>query len=398
MMPSSIGPTRVNMKVVEPLSASIFWRLAGYFVVSRILIFAIWVGYAAMSPIDLNDSMPHEVTIDLTRADAGARFSTIIVRNDSSWYLDIAQAGYEERSFDAQRVANWAFFPLTPLLWHVVGADREHPFFAVFFSNILFAAGLAILFFVMREEGYSSRAAECAIALACFFPSSYFFSLPLSESLFFALCVVTFWAAQTKRWPLCAALGVLTTAARLSGIFLVVAIAYMVWQDRRTLPRGTWVAVALMPLGTLAFCGWLYHVCGDPLAFVDIQSAWGRSLRLPVKSLGVLFVKPWVWASDWNLRLLNVLTAFLGTAASVWLWRREKRGLALFLFLSLLAPLMTGSITSMSRYVMGSFPFLVAAAGYLENSRAYDVLLASSAFLLAVLSIAYAANIAFGGA
>ena len=209
----------------------------------------------------------------------------ILSQNDSGWYLGIASDGYERRPFEPTHQANWAFFPLTPILWRLLGANSHFPFAAVLASNLLFGCGLYFLVLLMREYGFSYEVCERAVAAICFFPTSYFFSLPLSESLFFFLSVGAFLASVRRQWPLMAIATLGACVTRFAGIFLVIAIGLHMWERRHQLPLRAWIALAASPLGLFAFMWHLHDVCGNALAFIDIQQAWGRGYALHSKRL-----------------------------------------------------------------------------------------------------------------
>jgi len=142
----------------------------------------------------------------------------------------------------------------------------------------------------------------------------------------------------------------------------------------------------------------LWTKTGDPLAFAHIQSAWGRALAIPVKSFGVVLIKPYFLASDWNLRPLNFIAFFAAAATAAWLIRRGQWGLAIFTGLSVLAPAMTGPLTSMARYTFALFPLAMAYALWAERGSRERATLAVMAMILATLVIAFERNLAFAGA
>jgi len=64
----------------------------------------------------------------------------------------------------------------------------------------------------------------------------------------------------------------------------------------------------------------------------------------------------------------------------------------------LLAPAMTGSLTSLARYTFGLFPVAIAAAVGLGSQKRERAFLAVSASLLALLALAFQEAFAFAGA
>jgi hypothetical protein len=69
---------------------------------------------------------------------------------DSGWYETIVDHGYEARAFSTDRQANWAFFPLYPLLTrflgpkNVVGRSGNH-WIGFLLSNVFTLIGLLVL-------------------------------------------------------------------------------------------------------------------------------------------------------------------------------------------------------------------------------------------------------------
>jgi hypothetical protein len=374
---------------------------AYYFLLSRFLVLGVWVGASSLNVLAPADSGTFaDSTIVIDRDATWSRLAKLATYNDGGWYADIASNGYEQRPFDLSRQANWAFFPLHPLLWRAVTLALGDQAVAGFvLANALFFLGLVALHRLTRELGYDADIADRTLLFVAFCPTSYFFSLPWSESLFLVLSISTFLAALRKQWTLMFALGAFAGACRLSGLFLIPALLLWLWPQRREIPRRAWAAVAAMPVGLVAFMLVLRGASGNALAFVDIQQTWGRHLTIPYKAFGVVLWKPYFIASDWNLRPLNFVAFAAGVAACAWLVRRRgDYGLATFLGLGLLAPAATGSLTSMARYAFALFPLAIVAGNVLRSPKRERAFLALSGALLALLALAFQQAFAFAGA
>ena len=60
--------------------------------------------------------------------------------------------------------------------------------------------------------------------LICVFPTSYFFLMPYTESLFFLLAVTAFWGARRGEWAVAATAAALAALTRSVGIVLAPAL------------------------------------------------------------------------------------------------------------------------------------------------------------------------------
>lgn len=202
---------------------------------------------------------------------------------DAMWFLLVAQEGYD----DAMRAA---FFPLYPALVWLGGGSLLAAL------AISLVAGWLALWLVGElaalELGEALRApAVWALAL---FPTSLFLSAAYSESLFLALSAGAFLAARRERFWLMALLGAAAAATRSAGLLLVVPLALLIVLPQATPDPRTWwrpslrpqlAWVALVPLGTLAYVGFLAVAGEDPAAPFDAQEVWFRAWAGPFGGL-----------------------------------------------------------------------------------------------------------------
>ncbi|MDQ3494067.1 MAG: hypothetical protein M3485_00690 [Pseudomonadota bacterium] len=314
----------------------------------------------------------------------------MVMEYDAGWYANVVTYGYEQRPFDTRSQANWAFFPLHPLTWrtlHATGMDLAWS--GVLLANLFFLLALFQTHRwvqMLRDEATATRAVLC-LAL---FPTAYFFSLPWSESLFLLLSASSLLAMEQRRWGQSTAFTALASATRPTGVFLA---ALMWWQTRdgRRVPQPRyWVLAALGCTGLFAFMALLWLKTGNPLAFSDIQAAWGRNVGSSrIEPLHNWLMDPLLIAVAWNTRWINNPALLLGLAGSVWLWRQKLRGLAFFSFICLLLPWSTGTLISMGRYVVSCVPLFLAFACWLERPRWWTVWLVVSVSLLVGMTASF---------
>jgi hypothetical protein len=380
------------MRALRALASDAGVRTCVYvFVVSRVIVLSLLVlGNAVTVPTPDPDSGIYEPDIVIHGpADAVAHLRRAVDVGDATWYLVIAIYGYEQAPFDASAQHNWAFFPLYPLLVHVVAAvTREFQLTAVAVSNLCFLGALLLLHRFSRARGLDVETADRAVAYMAFYPSAYFFSLPTTESLFVLVTLASFLAAQHGRWWLAGVCGAFASATRPLGILIMLALGA---SARRVVQL---LGVLLVPLGLLAFVALLARDTGNPLAFRDVQAAWGRQVEVldaPGTLLDLLH-HPADLSRSWDFRILNVAATVLALGSVAVLARRRQLDLALYTLAGAVLPLSTGSFQAMSRYVMVLFPvFLVL--GEAGRVRPVDgVIRTAFAVLLGLLTALFGAR------
>lgn len=213
-------------------------------------------------------------------------------RWDSIHYLDVAQSGYAGDAAGEQRFMI-VFLPLYPhaiYLAHFLIPDWQVA--AVVVSNIC-CAGAFCYCFLLTEKEFGRRAARAAVFYFSIFPTAYFLHIAYSESLFLVLTIGAFYYARQGRWLPCALLGMLATGSRISGLAIMLPLAFEYFQQKNFSWRQIrWdcALLCLIPLGFLAYLYLNYHYFGDPLKFLQFQREhWYRSLSSPFLAL------QWSW-------------------------------------------------------------------------------------------------------
>jgi Mannosyltransferase (PIG-V) len=202
-------------------------------------------------------------------------------RWDAGWFERIAREGYDPNDASA------AFFPGYPLTIRAItiALPVGEPGAALLVSNTAFLGSLIVLFALTSFE-FSVPMAKRTVLLLAFFPASFFFLSPYSESLFLLASLLCFWWARRGRWGAAAAAGFLAAATRSVGVLLVPALLLEAWRLGRGERRRA-IAASLSPLAAPALYAlyWLVHT-GDALRPLHAQAAWFRTFELPVVSLG----------------------------------------------------------------------------------------------------------------
>lgn len=355
------------------------------FLLSRLSVLLLIALFSSMQTVQSSFGIVRETRIDLR-----AYSNKVFVTADGEWFRSIAEDGYARERFQNGVQRNWAFFPAFPLAVRWLSVFPGYAVNALLLTHIFFFAGLAMLHALAVAAGLPAEVAQRALAYAAFFPTSYFFSLPVSESLFLLLGAACFMAAFAGRWWLAGILGALASATRVQGVLLIVFLAVFCWQHRRTWLDA--VPIVLVPAGLVSFSLFLWRLTGNAFAFVDIQRDWQRGGGA-LNGIVTFFRDLPVVSTEWNFRVLNLAAAVLLALAAVVLWRQRQAAMAAFVMVCLLVPLFSGSLQSMSRYVLSAFPAFIGFAAIRWNAQTHQLILCVLATLLGVLCVLFAMHV-----
>jgi hypothetical protein len=290
-------------------------------------------------------------------------YLALLCTRDCGWYANIAANGYD-RVVRPDGTANWAFFPLTPL---VLWCAHALTGWSWALCGLVIGEAATVLSCLLAKMLLERRAWIFFCVLVLFGPFSYAYGLGMSEPLFFFLSLLVFAGLKARViwWVIVGA--ALISATRVTGIFIALPIAleiaYALLAQRRPensrgFPYlGLVAALAAACGGMLSYMAYLAAIAGDGLAFVHIQRAWGRSLYNPVANI----IEGLALAHHGGYGLTMSVFSLLGLAAAIRLALKRELGMALFTAASLIAGLSSGTI-SMVRFVAGLAPVSLVAA------------------------------------
>jgi hypothetical protein len=212
--------------------------------------------------------------------DDGKDFLGALCRYDGNWYLSIVNDGY---GYDLSRPSNVAFFPAYPLTVRVVhrltGCRPELA--AVLVSHFFLAATFVLLHAYVRvrsERGANLPAPGLVLLAFAALPTTFFFRLGYTESMFAYWCVLILFGYERGWNPVwLAVVAGAATATRAPGVALGMVVLLALWQ--RSLSWRGFVVRAL-PIGLLSAWGLLAFIAyqtvefDEPLAFAKIQIYW----------------------------------------------------------------------------------------------------------------------------
>jgi len=319
-----------------------------------------------------------------------------MVRGDVGHYKGLSEIGYLHAPFDMnnEHSVQSAFFPLHPLLlWLVRHVTDDVLLGGAVLCNFFFFLALVILHKLTLAFGYDEAVARRALFYLAAFPASYFFSVPMTESLFVLLTVASFYAAKREHWWAAGVLGLLASTTRLTGVLLLPSLLVLSWQMYRSLQIKKVLGLLLIPFGLFGYMFYLWWLNGDALAFSHAQASWGRQPTIFfLRSLINWFIDPRVFFWSWDVQILNVASALLCFFCIYLLARRREWALALYTLLSVVLPLSSGVLQSLERYTMGFFPVFIALAIAAKSERCDQTIRVVFVFLLGIMTALYAAG------
>lgn len=295
---------------------------------------------------------------------------------DTGWYIDLAVHGYQ-RAASADGQANWAFFPAYPALaGAVAGLTGVSAFEAMLvISNVCFLGGLIVVHRLACAE-FDKKTADLSVLLLCVAPGSYIFSAAYTESLFLLCLSAGFLLIRNRKWLAAGIVAAAAVATRNLGIGLLLPYAWAaadrLFRDARGRDKPALAAAEMVRVGlggvppilaVLAFMLYLQARTGDPLAFVHVQKAWGRSFGNPFADLLAGLVYPGKLADS---NVVSFVAAWCAIALIVKLVLLRKPALlALALFLTLVP--LTAGIASFARYALVIVPLWLVLANVLAS-------------------------------
>lgn len=368
------------------------------FTLSRFIVLAIFVVVGLMKTTPDNFPGHFDAYISLDKAPIARVLRQEVLTADVNWYVGIAEHGYEHIPFNNDVPRNWAFFPLFPLLLHLASyLTGEFVLTGMVLSHICFLLALFLLHRLSMLFGLNPDDADRGLFYLAFFPTSYFFSIPLPESLFLMLTVASFYFAKSERWWLAGMCGAFASATRTTGVLLLPALGVLYWEmyrpfhNLRSLRKDA-LALLLVPAGLLSYMTYLHFITGNALAFKGAMAAWGRKAGFFFSPLVEYLSHPGEIAAHWDFRLWNFLAVMIALTCGVVLIKRRQFALGTYALLATLVALSSALLQSQARYAMVVFPVYLVL-GTLGRFRNIDQSMrVAFVVLFALLTALFAAH------
>jgi Gpi18-like mannosyltransferase len=303
-----------------------------------------------------------------------------LIRWDSGWYLSIVNKGYSLQST--------AFFPLYPLLVRLVSSLKGNiESSGLWISNISFLIALFYIYAIAKQEFDDDTASRAVFYIAAA-PAAFFFSAFYTESVFILCLAACFYYSRNRKWLLAAIAGALASATRLTGVLAASFILFeALWQQGvrfipkpwsiqaqinilitgiQTFPKA-WkgiLASIFSTSGLIAYMIYLYQKFEDPLAFLQAENSWNKTIRwnwpitLIQNTINFHRVRGNIFAGriDNLEHLMDPIFLIFFVPLVIIVFLKFRPSFGLFTMLSFLLPLTSGRPDSMRRYVLALIP------------------------------------------
>lgn len=294
---------------------------------------------------------------------------------DGVHYLGIAQKGYFAQFTQA-------FFPLYPLLVRYLDILFHNILFTgLSINHLAFFTSLYLLYKLVRIDfGYPE--AKWTILYLIFFPTSFFFGSFYTESFFLLLVLAAFYASRLKKWWLAGLFGFLASLTKVIGVLFVPALLWEFYESRKKKDFLNFVAIrngffTILPtFGLALYMSYLAKNFSDPLYFLHAQPTFGASrsadkiillYQVFFRYLRMIFT----FGGDRFLYFtinLEFLSALLFLALLLLAYKKNIRvSYIIFAAFAYILPTLTGTFSSMPRYVLVLFPCFIVLASIKKN-------------------------------
>jgi len=306
---------------------------------------------------------------------------------DAKHYAYIIKHGYTFPT-DVDPQANWAFFPLYPMICAFLRALTLNTL-SVYVTGMIVSNICIFIAAYYTAKLLKGRAVALVGILLFASPYAFYSSATYTESLFIMTIALSFYAMSKKNYVLAGFFAMLTSATRIVGCLLVFPIImemFFDWKNKEnvTMPqfrdtkaflKKIWAfilyelkrpadifSIMISPFGTFAYMFFLRLFCGDAWAFLHVQIAWRDDKYFPI--IGVLFK-----ACTGQMELRYTYMGWFCIAAFAlygYMIYKKRLSMAVFGIIALLVPL-TSHVMSTPRFIMGAWVTYVGLYDLLES-------------------------------
>ena len=295
---------------------------------------------------------------------------------DGEHYLSLIREGYKPLTY--------FFFPGFPFLIKylagIFATDMiSYALFGLVISNVIFILALVGLWKLILLD-YDEKIAKLSIILMLIFPTSFYFGSFYTEATFLASVVWSMYFARKDRWVLSGILGGFSSLTRVIGVAITPSLLLENLNFKKgfkkIISRKGLVYIILAPLGLVLYMYYLWKVTGDPLNFLNNVEIFGAQRSSTFVVLPQVFYR-YVFKIIPNLNfeyfpslfstLMEFSTAVLFLFISIFSFYKLRASYSLFVLLGYLIPTLSGSFSSVPRYVAILFPGFIFLSLWLQD-------------------------------
>lgn len=386
-VPFGRDPLKTRKKMPADLKRVLAW-VFGLFFLSRAVIWLTgFFGYAAKGSLQEYLSDPLNPWL----------------RWDANHYVGLARNWYVNEG-DAR--LHIVFFPLYPLVVRALDplTGMRTEWTCLIVSNACALAAGYVLY-RMTEAEAGRTAARRAVRFLFFTPTSLFFSIPYSESLFLLLTLLSVWMARRRCFARAVLFGALAAGSRMLGLLTAIPVFYEGILDARERAggdRGELLRVAgrrfgqscVISAGFLAYLALNAQVIGSAFTFLRYQKEhWSQSFGSLYNTLRYTLVNAHSYgdaALQWGTWIPQAVSIVIVLVLLALTWRALSPGDGAYALVYLYIASAPTWLLSGTRY-LGAMYALYPMLTLVTRRRAADrVLMGLSALLMVYITWHYA--------
>lgn len=311
---------------------------------------------------------------------------------DGNNYLIVSRNGYN--------VSQLVIFPLYPKLISFLSPlfAGNSLFASLFISNFSFLISIFILYKLIKLD-FSENVARNTILYLILFPTSFFFGMTYTEGVFFLLLIGSFYSARKGNWLVACILGGIASYTRLIGIIIFPALIFECFEQTKgksILEKiKKFLPTLLVFAGLLVYMRFLSVNFNDPLKFLHVQpffeaertsgkliliyQVFYRYLKMIVTTkYDPLYFTVWLELVSALGFTVLLITAFV---------KKMRLSYLVFSVLGYIVPTLTGTFSSLPRYVLVLFPCFICLG--LITNKIVKTFLTVIFFLLFLISASF---------
>ena len=325
----------------------------------------------------------------------GSLPDTEILRNkyDVRYYARIVEVGYLPRELTAN------FHPLYPWISSLVFKVLHDPFLSLLLVSSAAGLALTIVVYQLALLDTAPEKAWMATALLLCWPASVALFVPYTESLFLLLAALCLFMSRKRYFWTAGLFGGLAALTRQHGLFLVVPLAWEIWQNSDSGWRERLRNVPSLLLIPLGYAFWAFYrlvVIGDTKPDFSSFDGFMSTVMTSPASRAITrdheFMMP--WSALWNaVRVLpqahlsavgNLVLGAVFVIALLFAWKHLRPSYRIYCLVITLVgfSFYTGQLDpymGLPRHLLPAFPVFIGVVQAYEFKR--------PAFVLIILAV-----------
>lgn len=305
---------------------------------------------------------------------------------DSEHYLSISQNGYK---FPQQ-----AFFPGYPVILKIISSIFSTEV-AVKLNSFLLLPTLIQLKKLMLKMNLESKLINMSIIGFLCLPTAFFLQANYTETIYILISAWGLNNLMSSNYYKAILAGFFLSFIRISSVLYSSILFKKIYFDKK-LPNGLKTKLlTILPttfFGVLLYFYYLHIQFNDAGLFFSAQKLWGRvgfysflQFIGPVNNINVFS------------KFSEVITLIIGLILFIKTYKKINTDLYLFSLFHFLLPILTGSLLSLNRLFLYSYPVILYSMAKFSNNRKYFILCCIFMVILQIISIGLFMNEFFIG-